>query len=997
MKKLIKLLGTIFFLSVSAAPSSFLKVKAAEGETEYVAREISQKSHVRYDASEVTAGLDVGTNWQQNAMPDLFNIEASFIRLTLEAPSAGTYLLGITRATGAYPVRLYVNGTLALEGDLGDTGWALKRDDFPVTLNAGLNVLILQFNNWGGITHFTFPNELKVITHDESDGIYYTVDSKLNTTRIVTHPSETKSIHDHDAHLIPVAFKYDNDPSFNGYAEYKITPKSTTKSLKVHYRLSDTSAGSNTGIMISINDYPTEFVALPASDTNTDLVALIKVNNIGFNFNAENKVNVSVNATNSNKVAVTALELSDEEIGGEVPPEEIETTSIGAETLKEKALLRGRQFAKDGVIVMDWSASGIDVNVTGTRVVLAVFNSPTGARITTSVDNERTTMIDIAAANNQKIKLVDNLNPLKTYLIRIYKASEAAGSLCELVSLNLESDATISKPEQKALNFFFLGSSTSCGNQIDIHKNINAYGAFPRVLADAYNAHFDVVSCSGRGLMQGYNSELGWAPSQENQLKHLFEKTSHFRDNENLYDHTLLDYDVIVLSIGHNDLGVNIMQTFGTTIENFTAEVKAFHARVRELYPNAYILYEYGHYVNRRFNAEFSATVTELKTTDPNTGYVYTHLYGAGADSHPSYSQHESIAKELSPQIAEFLGVENPLLPTPVRYEAEEASLTGAATKQSDADLSTPWSNAGYVGDLGPDKAITNPNDILLDGSDVKVLTFNVNAPVAGRYSFTVGYATQVDTASAYVNFDNKGWHKLSLYNTTGWKSMQETAFIELNLSAGNHTVTLTGSCELGSWVNYDYIELGLVDKAGTFLIHTEESNHYSFIDLPTEVIAGEDVSFKLSLHAHYSKSNAVVKVNNEVVTPVEGVYTVTDVQEDLYITVEGIVKNTFVLTFKDGDTIISQTTYEVGAIIVVPEDPVKDGYTFNGWDRPIPETMPNGDLTINALWVTGFDEPETPNNKLKLALGIGIPSITLVGAGLGVGLWFWRKKKLIV
>ena len=36
----------------------------------------------------------------------------------------------------------------------------------------------LQFNNWGGITDFIFPNEITVIKHDESDGIYYNVDSK---------------------------------------------------------------------------------------------------------------------------------------------------------------------------------------------------------------------------------------------------------------------------------------------------------------------------------------------------------------------------------------------------------------------------------------------------------------------------------------------------------------------------------------------------------------------------------------------------------------------------------------------------------------------------------------------------------------------------------------------------------------------------------------------------------------------------------------------------
>ena len=60
---------------------------------------------------------------------------------------------------------------------------------------------------------------------------------------------------------------------------------------------------------------------------------------------------------------------------------------------------------------------------------------------------------------------------------------------------------------------------------------------------------------------------------------------------------------------------------------------------------------------------------------------------------------------------------------------------------------------------------------------------------------------------------------------------------------------------------------------------------------------------------------------------------------------------------------------------------------------------MPNGDLTINALWIEGEVEPEIPpqdNKKLKLALAIGIPSAAVAGAGIGLGLWFGRKKKMV-
>ena len=996
MKKLLAVLGVICLLSVGSAPAGVFGVKGAEGETDFGARDICQKSHVRYDvtAQSIPSGTDVGTNYQQNPMPDLFNDEASFLRFLFDAPAAGTYMIGITRVSDAYPVRLYVNGELQIEGDLGTTNWNIKRDDYPVTLAEGINVVILQINNWGGLITFTLPNALSIIKHDESDGIYYSVDAKLNTTKIIVNPNSAKSIHEFDAPVIPVPFEYDDDPEYNGYAEYKITPKTTTKSLKVHYYSTDFSTGAGTGIMVSVNDNAAQFVALPTGEVNTALEAVLDVSALGFNFENENKVVVSVDTNNSRKLGVTALELCDE-----APPTPIITNPTPAETLKTKVLLRGRQFAKANAIVMDWSASGFDVDVSGTRVIDAVFNAPNGARIATSVNKKRAALVNVPAGNNVKVRLADHINPLETTSVRIYKASEAAGSLCEMISLDLEAGAVLNKPAAKELNFFFLGSSTSCGNQIDIDKNIDAYGAFPRVLADAYNAHFDVVSCSGRGLMQGYNSELGWAASQENQLKHLFEKTSHFRDNNVLYDHSLVDYDVVVLSIGHNDLGVAIMETFGTTIDDFTAEVKAFHNRVRGLHPNAYILYEYGHYVNRRFYPEFNRVIEEIAMTDANIGFVYTHLYGAGADEHPSYSQHESIAKDLSPKVASFLGVENPMLPTPVRYEAEDYGIAGDAIKQWDDDPSTPWSEGGYVGELGPDVEITDPNDISYGGTDVKILIFTVDIPVAGKYRFTVGYATQVDSATAYVNFDKKGWHKLELFNTRGWKSMQETEFIEINLSAGEHKVYLTGSCELDSWVNYDYIELGFMGKATTFSVYKEDSDHYSFVDLPDEIIAGEDLAFKINLHSHYSKSNIFVKVNGTYVTPVNGVYHVENVQEDLYIVVEGVVINTFVLTFKDGTHILSQTTYAVGEQIVVPEDPKKQGYTFNGWDRPIPETMPNGDLTINALWIEGEVEPEIPpqdNKKLKLALAIGIPSAAVAGAGIGLGLWFGRKKKMV-
>lgn len=57
---------------------------------------------------------------------------------------------------------------------------------------------------------------------------------------------------------------------------------------------------------------------------------------------------------------------------------------------------------------------------------------------------------------------------------------------------------------------------------------------------------------------------------------------------------------------------------------------------------------------------------------------------------------------------------------------------------------------------------------------------------------------------------------------------------------------------------------------------------------------------------------------------------------------------NTYSLTFKIGDEEIFSEMVAYGAVIVVPEVPAKEGYTFSGWSD-VPETMPAKDLVITG------------------------------------------------
>lgn len=73
---------------------------------------------------------------------------------------------------------------------------------------------------------------------------------------------------------------------------------------------------------------------------------------------------------------------------------------------------------------------------------------------------------------------------------------------------------------------------------------------------------------------------------------------------------------------------------------------------------------------------------------------------------------------------------------------------------------------------------------------------------------------------------------------------------------------------------------------------------------------------------------------------------------ENLTLTAKWTKVNEYTLKFVDEDgTELGSITAAYGAPIKLPEDPVKEGYTFAGWDGDVPTTMPAGNVTLTAKW----------------------------------------------
>ena len=61
---------------------------------------------------------------------------------------------------------------------------------------------------------------------------------------------------------------------------------------------------------------------------------------------------------------------------------------------------------------------------------------------------------------------------------------------------------------------------------------------------------------------------------------------------------------------------------------------------------------------------------------------------------------------------------------------------------------------------------------------------------------------------------------------------------------------------------------------------------------------------------------------------------------------------NQYTITFDtNGGSEIEPITQDYGTEITVPDNPTRKGYTFKGWDREIPETMPAENITVKAQW----------------------------------------------
>ena len=89
----------------------------------------------------------------------------------------------------------------------------------------------------------------------------------------------------------------------------------------------------------------------------------------------------------------------------------------------------------------------------------------------------------------------------------------------------------------------------------------------------------------------------------------------------------------------------------------------------------------------------------------------------------------------------------------------------------------------------------------------------------------------------------------------------------------------------------------------------------------------------------------------------------VTMPAENITVTAQWEI-NRYTITFDTaGGSEIAPITQDYGTNITAPADPTREGYTFIGWDKAIPTTMPAENITVTAQW----KDSEKPTGEIKI------------------------------
>lgn len=334
------------------------------------------------------------------------------------------------------------------------------------------------------------------------------------------------------------------------------------------------------------------------------------------------------------------------------------------------------------------------------------------------------------------------------------------------------------------------------------------------------------------------------------------------------------------------------------------------------------------------------------------------------------------------------------------KVETEECVIYGRYVVRTGTSDAETWSGGKYVGNLGPEKAVSNASDITMDGTTLKVIEVPVQITTPGRYAIQVSYATSASASKIYYRANEETLFKqVNLASSGNWCTpCALSAKMYATLNSGWNKIYVTGTSTNGSWVNYDYFKISRVVDPDNCYISYDSSNLYNITLDNESVTTGGSTAFSFALTENASQFTGTYSVlaNGTLITPNQttGKYELNNLTEDVNISVSGLTPNVWHVYYYDGEKLVHTDEVNVGETIKYYEPPLKRGYRFDGYEENTVGNMPNSDLTFHLKFVSDASQPNMIDVLIN-TLSIAVPVVAFSGIALIYVFHFIKKRKL--
>ena len=260
------------------------------------------------------------------------------------------------------------------------------------------------------------------------------------------------------------------------------------------------------------------------------------------------------------------------------------------------------------------------------------------------------------------------------------------------------------------------------------------------------------------------------------------------------------------------------------------------------------------------------------------------------------------------------------------RYNSSHRAVRGYSSARFWLYL-TATNSGPYVG-FRPVLEILNPNTLSSDG--LKVVTLDLGGGTLGGSSEDIQII--VKNGESFTAPSAEG-----LPRPDGISEDAQLYWTDENGNCYKHGDTVPADVSMLS-ITGDYEVIYLPGTYGTGSAVTDMKPHNNILTLRGALFT----------RAGYTQVGWATVDGGEKVYDFKDIYTKNEA-----LTLYPVWNtNKYTITFDtNGGSEIAPITQDYGTQIAAPANPTRKGYTFKGWDKEIPETMPAENITVKAQW----------------------------------------------